>query len=411
MNDTLVMILAGGEGRRLYPLTKDRAKPAVPFGGRYRIIDFVINNFVNSGFYKIKVLTQYKSDSLNKHIVRGWPLSPIVNQYVDLVPAQMRTGGEWYTGTADAVYQNMNAISDENPHFVCIFGGDSVFKMDISQMMKCHKKNLASLTISAIPVPLSEAHKFGIMEVDEHWKLTAFKEKPTGKVKEMPGKPGYALASMGNYIFDNDILQKALSEDAKDENSSHDFGKDIIPKLLREGYQVFVYDFSSNTHPGMSETEQGYWRDVGDVDAYWQANMDLLAYEPEFNLYNMQWPLRTYNYNYPPARFVREEEDRTGMAIKSLVSEGCVISGGKITRCVLSPNVRVNSFAQVTDSILMEDVQIGRNAVIQKAIIDKVVKIPDYAKIGVDKEEDIKRGFYVSPNGVTVVPKGAKLYV
>jgi len=410
MNDTLVMILAGGEGKRLYPLTKDRAKPAVPFGGRYRIIDFVINNFVNSGFYKIKVLTQYKSDSLNKHITRGWPLSPIVDHYVDLVPAQMRTGGGWYCGTADAVYQNLHAIADENPQFVCIFGGDSVFKMDISQMMKFHKKNRAGLTISAIPVPLSEAHKFGIMEVDEDWTLTAFKEKPTGEVKPMPGKAGYALASMGNYIFDHDVLEKALCEDAADENSSHDFGKDVIPKLMNE-IKVCVYDFSENTHPGMLETERGYWRDVGDVDAYWRANMDLLEVNPEFNLYNQDWLIRTFNYNYPPARFVREEQDRTGMAINSLVSNGCVISGGKLTRCVLSPNVRVNSFSQVSDSILMEDVEIGRNAVIHRAIIDKVVKIPDYAKIGINKEEDLKRGFYVSPNGVTVVPKGAKLYV
>ena len=411
MNDTLVMILAGGEGRRLYPLTRDRAKPAVPFGGRYRIIDFVINNFINSGFYKIKVLTQYKSDSLNKHISRGWPLSPIVDHYVDLVPAQMRTGGGWYAGTADAVYQNMNAIDDENPQFVCIFGGDSVFKMDISQMLKFHKKNRAALTISAIPVPLSDAHKFGIMEVDDRWNLTAFKEKPKGDVKTMPGNDGMVLASMGNYIFDHNVLAEALCEDAKDENSSHDFGNDIIPKLMREHAKVCVYDFSKNFHPGMLETEQGYWRDVGDVDAYWRANMDLLEITPEFNLYNKDWPMRTYNYNYPPAKFVREEQDRTGMAINSLVSEGCVISGGKLTRCVLSPNVRVNSFSQVSDSILMEDVQIGRNAVIQKAIIDKVVKIPDYAKIGVDKEEDLRRGFFVSPGGVTVVPKGAKLDV
>ena len=410
MNDTLVMILAGGEGKRLYPLTKDRAKPAVPFGGRYRIIDFVINNFINSGFYKIKVLTQYKSDSLNKHIVRGWPLSPIVNHYVDLVPAQMRTGGGWYAGTADAVYQNMNTIEDENPQFVCIFGGDSVFKMDISQMLKFHKKNRAALTISAIPVPLSEAYKFGIMEVDEKWNLIAFKEKPKGDVKPMPGNSGMALASMGNYIFDHDILEKALNDDAADKNSSHDFGNDIIPKLMYEK-KVCVYDFSKNYHPGMLDTEQGYWRDVGDVDAYWRANMDLLDVNPEFNLYNKDWPIRTYNYNYPPAKFVREEQDRTGMAINSLVSEGCVISGGKITRCVLSPNVRVNSFSQVSDSILMEDVQIGRNAVINKAIIDKVVKIPDYARIGVDKDEDIRRGFYVSPDGVTVVPKGAKIDV
>lgn len=409
LNDVLVMILAGGEGKRLYPLTRDRAKPAVPFGGRYRIIDFVINNFVNSGFYKIKILTQYKSDSLNKHITRGWVLSPFLNQFVDLVPAQMRTDGAWYKGTADAIYQNLNQIDDEHAKYVCVFGGDHIYKMDVTQMLKYHKKRKADLTISAIPVPVSLAHEYGIIEVDEDWKLTGFVEKPQHKPKTIPGRDDYCLASMGNYIFNSSSLKKELVEDSKVADSKHDFGKNIIPNMLKNGSKVFVYDFSKNEFAGMTKSEAGYWRDVGTVDAYWQANMDLLSYLPELNLYSESWPLRTFNYNYPPAKFIWEEGERVGTATNSMVSEGCIISGGSISRCVLSPKVRINSFTNVVDSILMENVNIGRHCEIRKAIIDKNVDIPAYAKIGVNREDDIARGFYVSDGGVTVVPKGAKL--
>ena len=409
LNDVLVMILAGGEGKRLYPLTRDRAKPAVPFGCRYRIIDFVINNFVNSGFYKIKILTQYKSDSLNKHITRGWVLSPFLNQYVDLVPAQMRTDGAWYKGTADAIYQNLNQIDDENAKYVCVFGGDHIYKMDVTQMLKYHKKRKADLTISAIPVPVSLAHEYGIIEVDEDWKLTGFVEKPQHKPKTIPGRDDYCLASMGNYIFNSSSLKNELNLDAKVADSKHDFGKNIIPNMLNNGSKVFVYDFSKNEFAGMTKSEAGYWRDVGTVDAYWQANMDLLSYLPELNLYSESWPLRTFNYNYPPAKFIWEEGERVGTATNSMVSEGCIISGGSISRCVLSPKVRINSFTNVVDSILMENVNIGRHCEIRKAIIDKNVDIPAYAKIGVNREDDIARGFYVSEGGVTVVPKGAKL--
>ena len=409
VNDVLVMILAGGEGKRLYPLTRDRAKPAVPFGGRYRIIDFVINNFVNSGFYKIKILTQYKSDSLNKHITRGWVLSPFLNQFVDLVPAQMRTDGAWYKGTADAIYQNLNQIDDENAKYVCVFGGDHVYKMDVTQMLKYHKKRKADLTISAIPVPVSLAHEYGIIEVDEDWRLTGFVEKPQHKPKTIPGRDDYCLASMGNYIFNSSNLKKELVSDSKVQDSKHDFGKNIIPNMLENGSRVYVYDFSKNEFAGMTKSEAGYWRDVGTVDAYWQANMDLLSYLPELNLYSESWPLRTFNYNYPPAKFIWEEGDRVGTATNSMVSEGCIISGGSISRCVLSPKVRINSFTNVVDSILMENVNIGRHCEIRKAIIDKNVDIPAYAKIGVCREEDEARGFYVSEGGVTVVPKGAKL--
>lgn len=409
IDDALVMILAGGEGKRLLPLTKDRAKPAVPFGGRYRIIDFVLNNFINSGFFKIKVLTQYKSDSLNKHITRGWVLSPFLNQYVDLCPAQMRTGSNWYRGTADAIYQNVFHITDEDPDYVCIFGGDHIYKMDVSQMLDFHKENNADLTISAIPIPIEEASEFGIMEVDENWRLTNFVEKPKTKPKSIPGQPNMCLASMGNYIFGKDVLLKALDEDENIENSSHDFGKNVIPMLLEQGKNIFVYNFATNEFSGITDAERGYWRDVGSIDAYWQANMDLLDSNPELNLYSKDWPLRTFNYNYPPAKFVWQEGDRVGMATNSMVSEGCVVSGGSISKCVLSPKVRINSYSQVYESILMENVDVGRYSRIKKAIIDKNVKIPPNTRIGYNREEDLRRGFHVSPDGVTVVPKGAIL--
>lgn len=409
IDDALVMILAGGEGKRLLPLTKDRAKPAVPFGGRYRIIDFVLNNFINSGFFKIKVLTQYKSDSLNKHITRGWVLSPFLNQYVDLCPAQMRTGSNWYRGTADAIYQNVFHITDEDPDYVCIFGGDHIYKMDVSQMLDFHKENNADLTISAIPIPIEEASEFGIMEVDENWRLTNFVEKPKTKPKSIPGQPDMCLASMGNYIFGKDVLLKALDEDENIEKSSHDFGKNVIPMLLEQGKNIFVYNFATNEFSGITDAERGYWRDVGSIDAYWQANMDLLDSNPELNLYSKDWPLRTFNYNYPPAKFVWQEGDRVGMATNSMVSEGCVVSGGSISKCVLSPKVRINSYSQVYESILMENVDVGRYSRIKKAIIDKNVKIPPNTRIGYNREEDIRRGFHVSPDGVTVVPKGAIL--
>lgn len=407
-DEVLVMILAGGEGKRLYPLTKERAKPAVPFGGRYRIIDFVLNNFTNSGFYKIKIMTQFKSDSLNKHISRGWPVSPFLGQYIDLVPAQMRTGGEWYRGTADAVYQNINVIYDENPQFVCIFGGDHVYKMDVRHMLEYHKDKGAQLTISGIPVPKELASEFGIMVIDEDWRLVGFQEKPKENPATIPGRPDMVLASMGNYIFDKDVIIKELEYEARRPETNHDFGKDIIPRMLPEG-KVFVYDFSRNKVPGMSEAERGYWRDVGSIDAYWQANMDLLSVQPELNLYSKEWEIRTFNYNYPPAKFVWDESERVGMATNSLVSDGCIISGGQITKCILSPNVRINSFSFVKESILMDGVNIGRHAEIHKTIIDKYVNIPPYTRIGLNREEDIARGFHVSENGVTVVPKGTVL--
>ncbi|MCI1273939.1 MAG: glucose-1-phosphate adenylyltransferase [Clostridiaceae bacterium] len=407
IDNALVMVLAGGEGKRLYPLTKDRAKPAVPFGGRYRIIDFVLSNFINSGFYKIKVLTQYKSDSLNKHITRGWTLSPFLNQYVDLAPAQMRTGGDWYRGTADAIYQNVFHITDEDPDYVCIFGGDHIYKMDVSQMLTFHKGKNADLSISAIPIPIEEASEFGIIEVDENWKLKNFIEKPKTRPASIPGNPDMCLASMGNYIFNKDILLQALTDDEHIQTSSHDFGKNVIPMLLAAGKDIYIYNFNNNSFEGMTDKERGYWKDVGSIDAYWQANMDLLSSDPELNLYSKEWPLRTFNYNYPPAKFIWQEGDRVGMATNSMVSEGCIVSGGVLSRCILSPKVRINSYSQVLESILMEDVDVGRYSRIRRAIIDKNVKIPPNTQIGYNREEDESRGFHVTESGITVVPKGA----
>ena len=399
----LAMILAGGQGKRLFPLTRDRAKPAVPFGGRYRIIDFVLNNFVNSGFYKIKVLTQYKSES------RGWNLSSSVGQYVDCVPAQMRTDGNWYKGTADAIYQNLNQILDDNFKIVCVFGGDHIYKMNVRQMIDYHIEKQADLTISAIPIPIELAGEYGIMEVDESWRLINFVEKPKHTPKHIPGDPTKCLASMGNYVFKPEKLIGELERDALDEASSHDFGKNIIPNMLKGGKAVYIYDFASNSFPGMSDSERGYWRDVGNIDSYWQANMDLLEYDPELNLYSRDWPLRTFNYNYPPAKFIWDEDKRVGVAKNSLVSEGCIISGGSLSRCILSPKVKINSFSGISNSILLENVNVGRHVHINRAIIDKNVIIPPYTEIGFNKEEDIKRGFFVSQGGITVVPKDAIL--
>lgn len=407
-DDVLVMILAGGEGKRLFPLTRDRAKPAVPFGGRYRIIDFVMNNFINSGFYKIKILTQFKSDSLNKHISRTWPASPITGHYIDLVPAQMRTGADWYKGTADAIYQNKNLITDEDPNYVCIFGGDHIYKMNVNHMLKYHRKKNADLSISAIPVPVEYAHHFGVMVINEDWKLIGFQEKPKENPATIPGQPDKVLASMGNYIFNKDALLQEIENDAKSPASSHDFGNNVIPGMV-EKYNVMIYDFSRNFIKGMTESEIGYWKDVGSVDAYWQANMDLLSPLPEFDLYSQDWPIRTENRNLPPAKFIWRESERTGMATNSLVSEGSVISGGQIDRCVISFSVRINSFSHVEESIIFENVNVGRYAKIRKSIIDKDVIIPPYTEIGYNVEEDHARGFFVTESGITIVPKGTTL--
>ncbi len=406
----LVMILAGGEGRRLGPLTTDRAKPAVPFGGRYRIIDMVLSNFVNSGLRQIKVLTQYKSASLEEHIARAWHLSPMLDNFIETIPAQQRTGKDWFKGSADAVYQTMHVITDEAPDHVCIFGGDHVYKMDVRQMFAEHLANDADVTVAAIPVKKQEAKEFGVIEAAADGQIKAFHEK-VADPPQMADRPGMCLASMGNYIFKTGALSRALEEDAVLEASLHDFGKDIIPTMVKGDKRVFTYDFAKNRVPG-EEEGYAYWRDVGTVDAYWAAQMDLVAIQPAFNLYNHHWPIRTgYNHD-PPAKFVFRDEAnaRVGIATESLVSLGCIISGGRLHRSVLGNRVRVNSFSHVEESVLFENVVIGRHAKIRRAIIDKDVEIPAGTEIGYNSAEDRKR-WYVSEGGIVVIPKRAKLEV
>ncbi|MBL8950833.1 MAG: glucose-1-phosphate adenylyltransferase [Myxococcaceae bacterium] len=408
MSRSLAMILAGGAGTRLEPLTRERAKPAVPFGGRYRIIDFCLSNFVNSGVYKMKVLTQYKSDSLNNHLSRAWRMTAFLGHYCESVPAQMRTGTDWYRGSADAIWQNLNLITDEGPERVFVFGADHVYQMDVRQMEAFHLEMKAACTVAAIPVPIEEGDQFGIIAVDDNWRVTSFLEKPKNP-PHMPGNPKMCLASMGNYLFETDTLVTEVTNDAKNESSSHDFGKSILAGLHTRA-PVYAYDFARNVVPGQGQRERGYWRDVGTLDAYYQCNMDLVGVEPIFNFYNQQWPILSSNPNLPPAKFVfgDYEHGRVGHATDSLVCEGCIISGGHVNRSVLSPRVRVNSYSQVHESVLLENVEVGRHAVVRRAIVDKNVVIPPGAKIGVDPVADRKR-FTVTESGIVVIPKGARV--
>jgi glucose-1-phosphate adenylyltransferase len=405
----LVMVLAGGEGKRLYPLTLDRAKPAVPFGGRYRIIDIVLSNFVNSGLARIKVLTQYKSASLEEHIARVWRLAPILDQYIEAIPAQQRTGKSWYRGSADAVYQCQHVIHDENPEMVAIFGGDHVYKMDVRQMIGTHLAKRADATVAGIPVPRAQAKEFGVLEVDAEGRILAFHEK-VDNPPTMPGNPDMCLASMGNYVFRTDVLLRELEADVALEESRHDFGHDILPRMVKDGSKVFMYDFATNVLPGEEGPGRGYWRDIGHTDAYWEAQMDLIEIHPQFNLYNTRWPIRTGVTHDPPAKFVFRDEAqaRVGIATDSLVSHGCIISGGRIHRSVLGVGCRINSFSEVEESILFERVRVGRHAKIRRAIIDKDVEIPAGLVIGFDREQDRKR-FFVTDAGIVVIPKRAKL--
>jgi glucose-1-phosphate adenylyltransferase len=406
--NVLGMIMAGGEGSRLHPLTKERAKPAVYFGGKYRIVDFVLNNFINSGIFKIKVLTQFKSDSLIKHLTSGWNLNRMLGQYIDPVPAQMRTGKNWYMGTADAVFQNFNLIEDENPDYIAVFGADHIYKMDISQMLDFHRHVGAVATVAAIPKPLEEASAFGIIEVDQDGRMIGFEEKPK-QPRAMPGNPRMALVSMGNYLFNRKFLVRELFNDASLSGSTHDFGKDVIPKIFHN-YPIYVWDFANNRIPGETPQQNIYWKDVGSIDAYYEANMTLRDVVPEINLYNEAWPIRTAPGQSPPAKFVfsgEKDEKRKGEALDSILSGGCIISGGRAVRSVLSRGVRVHSFAVVEDSIIFPDVQISEKAHIRRTTIDRGVKIMPGERIGFDPDEDRKR-FTVSDSGIVVISQPSK---
>lgn len=405
----LAMVLAGGEGTRLWPLTQERAKPAVPFAGRYRIIDFVLSNLVNSGIQRIKVLTQYKSDSLLKHLLRSWSNYAGFGGFVEPVPPQMNLAREWYAGSVDAVFQNLNIIHDEQPDIVAVFGADHIYKMDVRQMIQFHTERTAAVTVAAIPVPCEEAHRFGCISADAQGRMTGFVEKPKENPPEMPGRPGWVLASMGNYLFDAGVLIQETEADAIFSGSRHDFGGDLLPRLFAR-VPVYVYDFFQNEIRGEKEQARGYWVDVGTLEAYHRASMDLVSVSPVLNLYNMHWPIRTMISPAPPAKFVfaDQQSKRIGIATDSMVSEGCVISGGHLEQSILSQHVRLNSFAHVSQSILFEGVNIGRHCRIRRAIIDKNVSIPEGTTIGYDTDEDRKHWF-VSEEGVVVVPKHGPL--
>lgn len=408
MKSIISIVLAGGQGERLRPLTNDRAKPAVPFGGHYRIIDFVLSNLVNSGLLRIIVLTQFKSDSLLRHLKKGWFLPPLLDQFIDAVPAQMRTGNHWYKGSADAVYQNLHHVHNHNADTVCIFGGDHIYRMNVQHMLKFHFDTGADATVAVIPCPLAEAHQFGIVTADASWRMVDFKEKPQ-QPSPMPTDASRALCSMGIYIFKTDVLADAITRDAERHDSAHDFGRNIVPALFREK-RVMAYNFFDNPVPGQQEQERGYWRDVGSIDAYWKSSMDLVSVSPVFNLYNQAWPIHTARDTHPPAKFVFADEktDRIGMATDSLVCDGVIISGGTVNRSILSPAVRVNSFCQIDESIVFDNVNVGRYSKIRRAIIDKDVIIPPKTTIGYDLAED-RRRYMVSPEGVVVIPKGATI--
>jgi glucose-1-phosphate adenylyltransferase len=403
--NVLTMIMAGGKGERLSPLTLHRAKPAVPFGGQYRIIDFTLSNCINSKLRKIIVLTQYKSHSLERHISLGWNfLNPEMGEYIMTLPPQQRIDEHWYQGTADAIYQNIYTIEKERPSELLVLSGDHVYKMDYTKMLAYHRRRKAEATVSAIEVNKEEASEFGIIEVDKDNNIVGFEEKPKKNPKTIPGKKDKCFASMGIYIFNTETITQMLREDAE-LATSHDFGKDIIPTMFKSR-KVLAYNFIDE-----NKKRSKYWRDVGTIDAYWEANMDLASIMPLFNLYDQRWPLRTFQKQYPPAKFVFAQEykgGRLGIALDSIVSSGCIISGGRVQDSVLSHAVRVNSYTEIHQSIIMERVDIGRQCKIKKAIIDKDVKLPAGTTIGYDPVED-RRRFTVSPGGVVVVAKGQKI--
>ena len=402
----LGIVLAGGAGTRLAPLTDDRAKPAVPFGGLYRLVNFALSNLANAGTLRIAVLTQYKSHSLDRHISLTWRMSTLLGNFVTPVPAQQRLGPYWYTGSADAIYQSLNLIYDDEPDLVIVFGADHVYRMDPRQMVDQHVAAGAGVTVAAIPVPRAEATAFGVIQTAQDGRsIEAFLEKPADP-PAMPGHSDRAYASMGNYLFTTDVLVDALRKDAADAESRHDMGGDIVPMLVGQR-AAQVYNFLDNEVPGATERDAGYWRDVGTLDSYFDAHMDLCAVHPVFNLYNNRWPILTQAPSLPPAKFVHDDSDgRAGRALDSLVSNGVIVSGSLVRESVLSPGVRVENWATVERSVVMHNTRIGPRAVVRNAILDKNVIVPEGAAVGVDKEHDRARGFVVSDGGVTVVGKG-----
>ncbi|HEY1066915.1 MAG TPA: glucose-1-phosphate adenylyltransferase [Pirellulales bacterium] len=403
MRKVMTVILAGGRGTRLDPLTRDRAKPAVPFGGVYRIIDFALSNCINSGLRRVLITTQYKGMSLQRHIDLGWRfLCRELDEFIDTVPPQQWIDEHWYQGTADAIYQNIHLIEPCCPEELLILGGDHVYKMDYSRMIAAHREAGADATIGVLPVSLSEATEFGIVETNAARRVIGFDEKPRHP-KPMPGSSDQALASMGIYVFNTKFLFERLRQNASDGAAKHDFGKDVLPSII-DTHNVLAYPFRDENGKA-----HAYWRDVGTLDAYFEANMDLASVDPQFNLYDYRWPIRTYMPNYPPPKFVFDSPDRRGQAVDSLVGPGTIISGGRVARSVVGMNARVHSYADVEDSILFEGVDVGRHAKIRRAIIDKNVRVPPYCRIGCNREEDLARGFTISDNGIVVVPKGHTL--
>ncbi|MCL4498985.1 MAG: glucose-1-phosphate adenylyltransferase [Chloroflexi bacterium] len=404
---TLAFVMAGGKGSRLDPLTKHRTKPAVPFGGMYRIIDFVLSNLVNSGIYSIYVLTQFLSQSLNEHIRSGWDFGSIRDEnFVVTVPAQMRVGNSWYTGTADAIYQNLHLVHDFHPQFVAIFAGDHIYKMDVSQMIEYHSDKRADTTVAVIPIPIAEAPRYGVVEINSDWRVVGFQEKPKNP-RPIPGNPELALVSLGNYIFSQQVLVNILEDDAM-QKTTHDFGLDIIPLIYRE-LSVFAYDFTENRLPGLTAGAKNYyWRDVGTIEAYWEANMDLKSVYPELNLYEREWPIRTVIRPQPPAKLVQGVSGKVGESMNSLLSGGCIISGGVVRDCIISSNVRVKDGAEVSNSIILDNVVVEEGARVHRAIVDKECIIERGVSIGFDPEKDRER-FYISDSGIVVLEKRMKV--
>ncbi|SPE25232.1 Glucose-1-phosphate adenylyltransferase [Candidatus Sulfopaludibacter sp. SbA3] len=398
----LGIVLAGGKGTRLYPLTKERAKPAVPFGGKYRIIDFVLSNFINSGIYSVYVLTQFRSQSLLQHLSEGWQFGGLLkSQFVIPVPAQMRSAGEtWYQGTADAIYQNINLVEQSDPHMVAIFGGDHIYRMNVMNMIEYHAQKSAEVTVAAIPVDRRHASEFGVIEASDDGHILAFHEK-NPDAPTMPGDENRVYASMGNYIFSTRTLLRLLHDDAAEEHSNHDFGRDILPKLAGKS-EIYAYDFQTNRIPGEAADADPYWRDVGTIDAYFEANMDLRAVKPALNLFNREWPLRSSSYPDPPAKFTFDDENRRGQAIDSIVSGGCILSGGTVRNSVLGRGVRVHAGAQVDDCVILDNCDIGRRARLKRAILDKNVRIPEDAVIGYDPAQD-RVHHHVTESGIVVI--------